>query len=157
LKTAAPHGWTLLELLAVIGLLALLAGLSGFGFRELLPALNLHGAVQDLILDLQAARWRAMTQNQYYRLNFLPDQEAYALEREAGAGGNRWPGRVEGGVREFSNPRSAYYHPGVELVQVSRNPVFSPRGLVTGATIILQGGDRRKIITISSQGRVKVE
>lgn len=151
------RGWTLLELLTVLALLALGLGLSGFGFRDLLPGLNLQGAVQDLVLDLQYTRWRAMAQNQYYRLVFFTDQEAYALEREAGNGAGRWPGQVEGALREFNNPGSPYYHPGVELLQVSRNPVFTPRGMVSGATIVLQCEGRRKVITVSSQGRVKVE
>jgi Tfp pilus assembly protein FimT len=156
MRTVAP-GWTLLELLTVIGLLALVLALTGFGFRELLPGWNLRGAAQDLVLDLQYARWRALAQNQYYRLIFSMEQESYALERESVNGGNRWPGELEGTVREFNNPRSLHYHPGVDLAQVSRNPIFSPRGTVSGTTIVLRCGDLTKIITVSSQGRVKVE
>jgi Tfp pilus assembly protein FimT len=157
MKSAATGGWTLLELLAVLGLLTVVLGLTAFGFREWLPGYHLQAAVQDLVMDLQQTRWRALAQNQYYRLVFSTEQESYVLERESGNGGGRWPGQREGSVREFSNPDSPYYHPGVDLVLVSRNPVFSPRGTVAGTTIMLQSGGLNRIITVSSQGRVKVE
>jgi type II secretory pathway pseudopilin PulG len=157
MKSPACRGWTLLETLAVLGLLAIALGLTGFGFRDWLPGWHLQAAAQDLVLDLQQTRWRALAQNQYYRLVFSPEQESYVLERESGNGGSRWPGLPEGPVREFSNPDSPHYHPGVDLAQVSRNPVFSPRGTAAGTTIILQSGVLRKIITVSSLGRVKVD
>ena len=157
MSAANARGWTLLELMTVIGLLALVAALTGFGFGELLPGLHLRGAAQDLVLDLQYARWRALAQNQYYRVVFSPGVGSYALEREADNGGGRWPGQIEGTIREFNNPHNPYYHPGIEVQQVSRNPIFSPRGSVTGATVVLRCGGLSKVITISSLGRVKVE
>jgi Tfp pilus assembly protein FimT len=150
-------GWTLLETMVLIAVIAIVLGISGLAFRDFLPGLHLRGAVSHLVIDLQQARLRAIAQNCYYRLVFSPDQKAYFLERESGNGRNRWPGLPEGGPREFNNPGNPYYHPGVDQMQVSQNPVFSPRGGVFGTTIVLRSGDRQKVITVSSLGRVKVK
>lgn len=150
-------GWTLLETMALTALIAIVLGVTGLAFRDFLPGLHLRGAVSDLVIDLQQARLRAIAQNCYYRLVFSPAQKSYFLERESGNGGNRWPGVREGEHREFNNPGNLYYHPGVDRMQVSQNPVFSPRGGVFGTTIILRSGDQQKVITVSSLGRVKVK
>lgn len=148
---------TLLEMLVALALLAVVLGWSGFGFREWLPGMHLRGAVNDLVIDLQYARLRAIAQNRYYRLVFSTEKNTYHIERESGKGQSRWPGVADGLQREWGQAANPYYHPEVELVQVSQNPVFSPRGGAFGTTIKLQSGGRLKVITVSSQGRVKVE
>jgi Tfp pilus assembly protein FimT len=126
-------------------------------FSALIPRLYLDGAVQDLVSDLHLARMKAIAQSCYYRLRFEPIRERYVVERESGTGTSRWPGIQEGLAREWSNPRSVYFHPTVDLVSSSYDPVFSPRGTAVGTTLVLSGGGMQKTIRVSSQGRVKVQ
>jgi prepilin-type N-terminal cleavage/methylation domain-containing protein len=150
-------GMTLLEIVVVMGLIGLMAALVGFGFRDLYPSLHLRGAVKDIVLDIQTARMMAIAQNRPCRIVFSPGQEAYQLEKASASGGVQWTGTPAGIPREFNNPNNPHYHPGVDLVSSSFNPVFYPRGTAAGASILLKGGGRQKLITISSQGRVKVQ
>jgi prepilin-type N-terminal cleavage/methylation domain-containing protein len=150
-------GMTLLEIVVVMGLIGLMAALVGFGFRDLYPSLHLRGAVKDIVLDIQTARMMAVALNRPCRIVFSPGQESYQLEKASGSGGGQWTGTPEGIPREFNNPNNPYHHPGVDLLSSSFNPVFSPRGTAVGASILLESGGRQKLITISSQGRVKVQ
>ncbi len=150
-------GMTLLEIVVTMGLISLLAALVGFGFRDLYPSFHLQGAVKDIVLDIQTARMMAIAQNRPYRIVFSPGQESYHLEKASSSGGVSWPGIPEGIPREFNNLNNPYHHPGVDLLSSSFNPVFYPRGTATGASIRLKIGERLKLITISSQGRVKVQ
>lgn len=152
-----PKGLTLVEMVVTLGAIVLVAGLGIFCFRELYPTLHLQGAVKDVVLDIQAARMMAIAQNRTCRLAFFPDRDSYQIEKASQAGGARWPGTLEGAPREFNNPDSPYHHPGVDLWSSSSNPVFSPRGTAAGATIILKSGEQQKVITISFQGRVRVQ
>jgi len=151
------RGLTLLEIVVTMGLISLLAALVGFGFRDLYPSLHLQGAVKDIVLDIQTARMMAIAQNRSYRIVFSPDQESYQLEKASASGGVQWTGTPAGIPREFNNPDNPYHHPGVDLLSSSFNPVFSPRGTAVGASLLLKSGGRQKLITISSQGRVKVQ
>jgi Tfp pilus assembly protein FimT len=157
MRTPASRGLTLLEMVVTLGLIGLVGALGGFCFRDLYPALHLQGAVQGIVLDIQAARMMAIAQNRYCRLVFFPGQESYQIEKAAASGGGQWTGSPEGLPREFNNPNNPYHHPGVDLLSSTFNPVFSPRGTATGATIVLQSGGQQKVITISFQGRVKVQ
>jgi Tfp pilus assembly protein FimT len=151
------RGLTLLEMVVTLGLIGLMAVLGGFCFRDLFPSLQLQGAVKDIVLDIQAARMMAIAQNRYCRIVFSPDLEYYQLEKASASGGAQWTGTPEGLPREFNNPNNPYHHPGVDLLSSSFNPVFSPRGTAAGASIRLQSGGEQKLITISFQGRVKVQ
>ena len=153
----SAKGLTLLEIVVTMGLISLLATMVGFGFRDLYPSLHLRGAVQDIVLDIQTARMMAIAQNRSYRIVFFPGQESYQLEKSSASGSAQWPGTPAGTPREFNNPNNPYHHPGVDLLSNSFNPVFSPRGTAVGASLLLKSGGRQKLISISSQGRVKVQ
>jgi len=150
-------GLTLLEMVVTLGLISMMAALGGFCFRNLYPSLHLQGAVKDIVLDIQATRMMAIAHNRYCRIVFSPGQESYQIEKASASGGAQWTGTPEGLPREFNNPNNPYHHPGVDLLSNSINPVFSPRGMVVGASILLQSGAQQKLITISFQGRVKVQ
>jgi prepilin-type N-terminal cleavage/methylation domain-containing protein len=153
----SAKGLTLLELVVALGLISLMAALVGFGFRDLYPSLHLRGAVKDIVLDIHSVRMMAIAQNRSCRIVFSPGLESYQIEKSSASGGGQWTGTSAGIPREFNNPNNPYHHPGVDLLSSSFNPVFSPRGTAVGASIVLKSGGRQKLITISSQGRVKVQ
>lgn len=150
-------GFSLLETILVLSILSLIFIIGGVNFMKLIPKYRLDGAVQSLISDFQSARMKAIGQNCFFRVQIVPEKNHYFLERESLVGPSRWPGVREGILRKFSSPDNPYYYPGVDLESSTNNPVFSPRGTVVGTTIVLKNSSGQKIITLSSQGRVKVK
>src|SRR4030043_1512470 len=150
-------GFSLIETFFSLFILGLLFSMVCYGFNRLIPGYRLEGAVQSLVSDFQLARMKAISQNCYYRIQIIPDQKKYFLERESLKGVSRWPGTQEGVLRMFNNPGNPYYYPGVALESSTHNPVFSPRGAVVGTTVVLSNSSGQKKITLSSQGRVKVQ
>jgi hypothetical protein len=156
-RMKSEAGFSMIETLLGLFLCALLLSLSGYGYNRLIPKFQLEGAVQYVVSDFQLARMKAIGQNCYYRIQFFPKEEAYFLERESMNTHSRWPGSREGIPRNFTQRDNPYHSPGVDLESSSINPVFSPRGTAVGTTIILKNASGRKIITLSTQGRVKVQ
>ena len=148
-------GFSFIETIFALFLLGLVSSLGCYGFNELIPRYRLEGAVQSMISDFQLARMKAIGKNCFYRIQIDSGQKQYFLERESLTGSSQWPGIQEGIFRKFNDPGNPYYYPGVNL-ECSNNPVFLPHGAVVGTTIILRNSYGQKKITLSSQGRVKV-
>lgn len=157
LKIKQEAGFTLVETILVFSLMAMVLLMGCLGFVKLVPKIRLDGAVQCLVSDFQSTRMKAIGRNCFYRIWIVPEQNQYFIERESMAGNSRWPGVQEGGLRKFDDPDNPVAYPGVTLVSSSNHPVFSPRGTVVGTTITIKNSSGKKIITISSQGRIKVQ
>jgi len=143
----------------VVGLflVSVLLAFSGFYYSQWMPRFQLERAVQQVTNDIQLARIKAISQNCFYRLQFSPVDDSYRLERESLNGPSNWPGVLEGLCRQFSQADNPYHCPGVKLESSSSHPIFSPRGTVVGTTIILKSAAMKRVITLSTQGRVKVQ
>jgi Tfp pilus assembly protein FimT len=161
IETGSLHwkrdGFSLAEMVFGLFLMSVLLALSGYLYSQWLPRYQLERAVQQVTSDLQLARMKAISQNCYYRLQFSPGDDSYRLERESLNGQASWPGILDGLSRQFRQADNPYYCPGVKLESNSSHPVFSPRGTAVGTTIILKNAAKRKIITLSIQGRIKVQ
>jgi prepilin-type N-terminal cleavage/methylation domain-containing protein len=152
-----PFGFSLIELIMTIALLGIVFIIGGYAFERVIPKIRLEGTANTLIFDLHLARMRAIGQNCLYRIQVDPARKQYFIERESITGSSRWSGVPEGIIRKLDDPKNPYYSPGVDLVCSSNNLVFLPRGNVVGTTIILKNKAGKKKITLSSQGRVKVQ
>ncbi len=150
-------GFSLIETIMTLVIISLVFSLGCYGFNRVIPKYRLEGAVNNLVSDLHLARMRAIGQNCFYRIQVDPLQKQYFLERESVNSPSRWPGTQEGLLRKFNDPNNLYYYPGVDLESSSNNPIFLPRGSVVGTTIVLKNSFGQKKITLSSQGRVKVQ
>lgn len=146
-----------METIIALCLMGLVFSIGCYGYNQFIPRYRLEGAAQCLVSDFQLARMKAIGQNCYYRVQIVPEQNQYLLERESLSGTSRWPGVQDGIIRKFNNPQNPYSYPGVAVESNSKDPVFSPRGTVAGTTLILKNSSGKKIITLSSQGRVKVQ
>jgi Tfp pilus assembly protein FimT len=150
-------GFSVVEMLFSLFLISVLLSLSGTIYSQWMPKYQLERAVQQVTNDIQLARMKAVSQNCYFRIQFSPGDDSYRLERESLNGQSSWPGILDGLSRQLRQADNPYYCPGVKLESSSSQPVFSPRGTVVGATIILKTAVQRKVITLSTQGRVKVQ
>jgi Tfp pilus assembly protein FimT len=156
-KAENSPGFSLIETIMILAILGLVLSFGWYAFSRIIPKYRLEGAVNSLVSDFQLARMRAIGQNCYYRIQVDCGLKHYLLERESLTGPSRWPGIPDGVTRKFNDPRNPYYYPGVDLASSSNNPIFLPRGNVVGTTIVLKNSSGQKTITLSSQGRVKVQ
>jgi prepilin-type N-terminal cleavage/methylation domain-containing protein len=150
-------GFSLIETIMTLAILGLVFSIGCYAFNQVIPKYRLEGAVNSMVSDFHLARMRAIGQNCFYRIQVDCGLKQYLLERESLTGPSRWPGIPDGIPRKFNDPVNPYYYPGVTLESSSNNPVFLPRGSVVGTTIVLKNSSGQKTITVSSQGRVKVQ
>ena len=78
-----PQGMTLIELLIVIGILAIMAGMTMSALGEYIPEYRLNAAVRELATDLQNAKTEAIKRNAYIVVVFSPG--IYSPEGEIGS------------------------------------------------------------------------
>lgn len=132
-------GFTLIELMAAIGVAAILMGIAIPKFMAVMPALRLNDAARQVATDLQLARMRAISQNNTNTVTF----------------------NTSTGVYSFSLGSESYdidqLYPGIALSAVTANPVFTSRGTAsTPATITLSNGSATKQVQVTAVGRVRI-
>lgn len=143
------RGFTLAELVAGLGLVAIVATGAALAQREWRASLRLHWAGQQVGLDLQRARMRAVAENTDYRVVFSVGERHYRMQRfAAGAFVD-----VDGGAVLPADVRTASCTAPGQIVR------FRPKGnAATFGTIALRndaGAERRIIVNIA--GRVRIE
>lgn len=144
-------GLTLIEIMIVIGIIAIFAGIAIPNFLSYMPKYRLNGAARQVMGDLMAARMKAVSLNHMVKVFFYSNYQ-YKICDDADNSGT--VGDDEGDVqlrdiqREYSDVTFNSSNP--------PDPVFSPRGTATNDTIILQNSSGSKAITTSIAGRVKI-
>ena len=137
ISTQRRGGFTLLEMLVVLALIALLAGLSTQLVRPAAPRLRLEAAARGLCAALRATRARAIATNEEATLIFDLERKAY----------------VSPSVRETFIPAEARVQVSVASGQrdlrENAGLVFYPSGGSTGGDIILEIGGNRAIIQVN--------
>lgn len=148
--TNEPWGYTLTELMIVLGILAVVLGLSGTWLASQLPQYRLNGVVRQIRADLLAARAQAVRQGNEVRI-FFTDPEHYDILDD-----DNNNGRADSG--EAVESRSIQEEFAGVAIQSNNNPIFHPRGTASSlATVTVSNASGEKAITISITGRVKVK
>ncbi len=150
--THGSSGYTLTELVLVLGILAVAVGLSGIWLASQLPHYRLNGAVRQVRADLLSARAQAVKQGNRVRVIFN-DAQHYDILDDDNNNGSPDPG-------EAVESRSLLEDfEGVTIQSTSnRNPIFHPRGTATNlTTVTIANTAGEKKITISDTGRVRIK
>ena len=77
-------GFSLLELIIVLSLISILAGIGVLEHQALRPRLNLGLAARQVVMDLKLARMHAVTQHVNYRILFSNNNPTYQAQRKSG-------------------------------------------------------------------------
>ncbi|MDE0404858.1 MAG: GspH/FimT family pseudopilin [Nitrospira sp.] len=147
--TDEPSGYTLTELMVVLGILGVVLGLSGTWLSSQLPYYRLNGVVRQIRADLLSARAQAVKQGNEVRV-FFTDPQHYDILNDVNNNGRADPG-------EAVETRSIIEEFAGVTIESNNNPIFYPRGTASSlATVRVSNVSGEKKITIGITGRVKV-
>lgn len=81
----AERGYTILELLVVLGMVAIVAAFAWPRMTELLPGTELTAATNTLVADIRLARQKARAQGRVLVIRFDPNGRLYTIGGETGS------------------------------------------------------------------------
>ena len=134
-------GFTLMELLAAIGVASILMAIAIPSFLSTLPGLRLTDAARQVATDLQQIRMKAIAQNIPYQISF--STSTYVLQKCNGS---------------CTNDSGNIALPEGITVTASAAPQFQPRGTAAAdATITLSNGSSSTRVCVKTVGRVNIQ
>jgi prepilin-type N-terminal cleavage/methylation domain-containing protein len=152
----SPAGMTLIELMIVLAVASILAGIGLPLIQSAVKAYDLTAAVQDVAGSIQSTRYQAIATGCPYSIAFDPATASYQVSSEPLTG---TPPACAAG---FSNLGSAipWSTSGDITVSAATTLQFSPNGTVAATagamTFALTNGSGTETITVSGVGNVTV-
>ena len=147
-------GFTLIEMMVVIGILVIITSIAIPNFMSLLPGIRLNGAARQVMGDLMAARMKAVKLNKNTQVFFDSGGIQYKIcNDDADSGTTVYDG--EGDV-ENRNIQTNYHDVSFSS---NVNPSFSPRGTANswGTITLTNSESKQKKVVVLITGRVKIE
>ena len=143
-------GFTLIEMMVVVIVLAIMAAIAIPSFMSLLPGMRLNGAARQVMGDLMGARMKAVKLNQRTKVFF---DNSYQYRVCDDADNNDTVADGEGDV-ETRNIQTEYDD---VTLSSTADPVFQARGTATGTTVTVTNSSGSKAVKVAITGRVKIE
>ncbi len=145
-------GFTLIELIVIIAIMAVFAGIAVPNFLSYMPKYRLNGAARQVMGDLMAARMKAVSQNCDVAVTFASGNPEYEIWTDSDNDDIEDSGEVI-----TKNIQSNYHD---VTIDTDRNIKFSPRGTASSYGIIalsLPNSAGSKDVKVHITGRVKIE
>jgi len=149
-KSSCQKGFTFLELMIIIGIMAIMAGIGIPNYLSYIPKSRLNGAARMVMEDLMKARMQAVKSNAQTRIFFISNHE-YKICNDAD--GNGTVDLNEGDVI-LKDIQDKY--PGIKLYY-GISPTFFPRGTASSTTILVRNSTDCRHVTINIAGRIKID
>lgn len=144
----AQRGFTLLELLIVLGILAMMAALVGPGLNSL-DSPGFNAQLREASALLNDARRRAVVEGRPQTVEFIP-AHVQVPSSQSPAAVSRW----------ISNEIELWYASGTERSRAVDAPLmlsFFPEGGSTGGELAFRLGDRQRTLVVDAfSGRVRI-
>lgn len=146
-RTESQRGFSLIEVLTIIGIVSIIAGISIPSFSGWIDSNHLKNAANELVSSLQTARMKAINQNANCVISFnLAQPGSYLIFVDNGAGGGTAKNWIKDGSEELiKSVALALNSPGVTLTNASFSGSssygFTPMGFSFGnrsGSLILQ-------------------
>jgi type II secretion system protein H len=150
MKILNKEGFTLVELIIVLAIMAILSAIALPSFQNYMAQRRLSGATRELYGNLSLARLKAVTMNQWIALN-IDDGHRYTIFKDD---------NKDGIVDNGEAISTLDIHPTYRDVNFSTASgtvfTFYPNGTGATGTLNLTNPTGSKRITISSAGRIKI-
>ncbi len=147
---SCSRGFTLTELIIVLGIMVVALMLGGTWTSSQLPHWRLNGAARQVASDLVAAKMKAVVERNRQRVIFQ-DEHRYIVLDDDNNNGQSDPGEHLDVHDIQANYRDV-------MMTATNNPSFLPRGTASSlASITLSNSSGNRVITVSITGRVKVK
>jgi len=145
-------GFTLIEMMVVIAVLAIIASIAIPAFMTLLPGMRLNGAARQVMGDLMAARMKAVKENNNFRVHYLSAYTYQIIDDDDNSGS------ANGGEWTVTKDIRDNYPDGVRFYHSTNNVIFYPRGNASPATLYLEtsDGSEKKAVIVNFTGRTKI-
>ena len=143
--TSQPRGFTLMELMATLGVAAILMAIAIPNFMSTLPSLRLNDAARQVATDLQQIRMKAIAQNIPYQMTL--SSTTYVLKK-----------CNDSSCTTFTNDSGDIVLPTGITVLTPPTAQFQPRGTAAALTTIrLTNGSSSKWVCVRTVGRVNIQ
>jgi len=146
----SERGFTVVELITVVGIMMVITAIATPSFYYWLPKYRLSAGARQIAADLQLARMKAISQNTSYRLRFT-DTDIYEMQKNDGG----WA--VAPGHGSVKLPEGITVTNGTDFYTWE----FQSRGTANAAggtaDIEVTNGDLNRAVCIELVGRVHIE
>lgn len=156
MKGKNNNGFTLVELMIVVVLMAILAAIAAPAYQNYMTRSRLNGAARLVLADLASARMDAVKMNRRVQVYFdggsSSPKATYKICDDADGDGAVNDGEGRDIMRNVQN------HFFDVSVGSNNNPIFFPNGTATNmANVLVTNGTDSRQITISIAGRVWIQ
>jgi Tfp pilus assembly protein FimT len=148
-RIRSARGFSVLEVTATVVVTLVLACVLLPQLGGMMERARLNGATRTVVADIMQARMAAVGSNRPYELSFMGDS-SYVIRRDDNRDG------VFAGDETLEVVSLGSVYAGVS-VESSETLVFSPRGTVGSATIVLKNAKGKRKVHVNVAGRVKVQ
>lgn len=150
LRTGKGRGFTLVELMVVLAILAIMAAMVLPNFNQYIQQRRLNGAARQVMSDFMSARMAAVSQNRKVKIFFFSNHQYKVCDDADGNGTvNDGEGTVQ--TRDIQNDYS-----GVTFT-VTADPVFNLNGTANGTTVTLTNPSGTRTVSLATSGRAMIQ
>lgn len=160
-KLRKGGGFTLIEMMVTLGILAILLGLVTLNAPSFLATFRLSSGARQVATDLQLVRMKAIAQNRKFRALFTAGSTTYEVQRRNDAD-TGWDfhalyghGTTAGAAQPISLPQGVQ----INSAPADGDVIFQPRGTGENATIVVKHSvlSTTKSVVVNMAGRVRIQ
>jgi prepilin-type N-terminal cleavage/methylation domain-containing protein len=151
------HGFTLLELMIAIVIIAILSGFTIVGYIRWLPKYKLGSAVRNMQCTIQLARFSAVKENSTVTVEFDTSSDSCLVFVDDGSGGGFAGDGIQNGSEKLV--KNLEMPAGIQLISPTFGPKlqFSNRGMPdVGGSIVMENEENSKTVKLLLSGKSSI-